>query len=316
MNNRAKIQLKIRDFYQRYKLIIFIILTIWTCIFVINRFLGKQNNNVLIPKTTYDPHVSVMNTNKEVPEKLQQPIESIISTYFNYCNTGEYSKAYDLLSEECKANYFNSYPLFEKYVKNIFGNTKKIYNIQNYSNIDKTYIYNIRILEDILANGSTTGYGYYEEKITIKTDEQNNLKLNIGNYISNETINIFAEDDYIKIEVLEKNIKYDSESYKVKFTNKSENPIVLLNNKEEFEIGIYIGDQTRAVNMPIGNISLNPNSSQTRTLEFPKFADDGKKSDIMIFNAIRVLQSYSGESSKYEQEINNAIKLYSLTLNL
>ncbi|HOZ54557.1 MAG TPA: hypothetical protein PK993_00710 [Clostridia bacterium] len=316
MNYRAKIQLKIRDFYQKYKLIIFIVLIIWTCIFVINRFLGNQNNNLLTPKTTYDPHVSVMNTNKEVPEKLQQPIQTIIDTYFNHCNNGEFQKAYDLISEECKSNYFTSYKLFENYAKEIFGNTKKIYNIQSYSNLDNTYIYKIKILEDILANGTTTGYGYYEEKITIKGDDSNNLKINIGNFVSKENINIFAEDEYLKIEVLGKTVKYDSEIYNVKFTNKSEYPIVLANNKEEFEIGIYIGDQTRAINLPIGNITLSPNSTQIRNLEFTKFVDDGKKSDVLIFNAIRVLQSYSGESSKYEQEINNAIKLYSLTLNM
>ena len=59
---------------------------------------------------------------------------------------------------------------------------------------------------------------------------------------------------------------------KVKITNKSEYPIVLANNKEEFEIGIYIGDQTRAANLPIANVILEPNSSQTRNLEFTKFA--------------------------------------------
>lgn len=316
MNTRAKVQLKIRDFYQRYKLIIFIVLIIWTTIFVINRFLGRQNNNSMSPETTYAPHVSVMNTNKEVPEKLHQPIETIIDTYVNYCNNGEFQKAYDLISDECKSSYFTSYKLFENYAKEIFGNTKKIYNIQSYSNLENTYIYKIRILEDILANGTTTGYGYYEEKITINAEDKNNLKLNIGNFVSEEDINIFAEDEYLKIEILGKTVKYDSEIYNVKFTNKSEYPIVLANNKEEFEIGIYIGDQTRAINLPIGNIALSPNSTQIRSLEFTKFADDGKKSDVMIFNAIRVLQSYSGESNKYEQEINNAIKLYSLTVNI
>lgn len=315
MNSKAKIQLKIRDFYQKYKIVIFVVLVIWTTIFIINRFLKDDNKNTS-PSTTYTPHVSVMDSSQQVPEKLQQPIVTLIDTYFNYCNKGEYENAYNMLSDECKTNYFNTLPKFEQYIKQIFGNGGKIYNLQDYSNLDNTYIYNIRILDNILANGTTSGYGYYEEKITIKGDKEDNLKLNIGNFIGQEGMNIFAEDDYLRIEILSKSVNYDTETYKVKITNKSEYPIVLANNKEEFEIGIYIGDQTRAANLPIANVILEPNSSQTRNLEFTKFADDGKTTCIMIFNAIRVLQSYSGESSKYEEEINNAIKLYSLTINL
>lgn len=316
MNSKAKIQLKIRDFYQKYKVIIFVVLIIWTTIFIINQFLKEDKNKNTAPSTTYTPHVSIMDDSKEVPQKLQQPIESLIDKYFNYCNNGEYENAYNMLSDECKNNYFTTQNSFEQYIKQIFGNGGKIYNIQDYSNLNKTYIYNIRILDNILANGTTTGYGYYEEKITIKGDNEDNLKLNIGNFIGQENMNIFAEDDYLRIEILGKTVNYDTETYKVKITNKSEYPIVLANNREEFEIGIYIGDQTRAVNLPVANISLDPNSSQTRDLEFTKFADDGKKTSIMIFNAIRVLQSYSGKAEKYQEEISNAIKLYSLTINL
>lgn len=316
MNSKAKIQLKIRDFYQKYKVIIFVVLIIWTTIFIINQFLKEDKNKNTAPSTTYTPHVSIMDNSEEVPQKLQQPIESLIDKYFNYCNNGEYENAYNMLSDECKNNYFTTQNGFEQYIKQIFGNGGKIYNIQDYSNLNKTYIYNIRILDNILANGTTTGYGYYEEKITIKGDKEDNLKLNIGNFIEQENMNIFAEDDYLRIEILGKTVNYDTETYKVKITNKSEYPIVLANNREEFEIGIYIGDQTRAVNLPVANISLDPNSSQTRDLEFTKFADDGKKTSIMIFNAIRVLQSYSGKAEKYQEEISNAIKLYSLTINL
>lgn len=316
MNNKAKIHLKIRDFYNKYKKVIFIILIIWTSIFVINRFLKDDFNANNTPSTTYNPHTSVMNQENVVPEKLQQPIEDLIKQYVTYCNNAEYENAYNMLTDECKTQVFGSLKNYEEYIKKIFGTGGKIYNIQDFSNLDNTYIYNVRILDDILANGTTNGYGYYEEKITITGTNSNDLKLNVANFVASENLTIFAEDDYLRIEILGKNIEYDKEIYRVKFTNKSEYPIVLANNREEFEIGIYIGDQTRQANLPIANLVVQPNSSQTIDLEFTKFADDGRQTSLMIFNAIRILQSYSGSADKYEKELNEAIKLYSLTLNL
>ena len=53
-----------------------------------------------------------------------------------------------MLTEDCKSYlYSNSVGQFKNYVDEIY-NTKKIYNIQNYSNTDDAYIYNIRILDE------------------------------------------------------------------------------------------------------------------------------------------------------------------------
>lgn len=316
MNNSAKIQLKIRDFFQKYKKIIFIVIIAWAIIFTINIFMGRQNTVDNGPSTTYTPHTTVMDTSDQVPEQLQNPIEDLIDKYFNYCNNGEYENAYNMLSQECKEAQYTTLSEFESYVKNIFGQGGKIYNIQSYSNLDKTYIYNIRILDNILASGTTQGYGYYEEKITIKGDKQENLELNIGDFIDKENLTIFGEDDYLKIEILKKVINYETETYTVKFTNKTEYPIVLASNNEELEIGILVDDQVRKANLMIANITIEAYQTQTRELEFTKFADDEKESEAMIFNAIRVLPTYSGNRDLYEQELNNAIKLYSLSIDL
>lgn len=316
MSYWTDIRLKIMKFWKKNRKIILVVLIVWTIIFSINQFLKSQKNKSTGPSTTYTPHVSVMDNTSEVPEKLQQPIVDILDQYFNYCNNGEYENAYNLLTDDCKKEVFSSLESFEAYIKNIFGQGGKIYNIQNYSNLEDTYIYNIRILDDILANGTTTGYGYYEEKITIIGDDKNNLKISISNFINNEEMNTFAEDDYMKIEITNKKVEYDSETYTVKITNKTEYPIVLANNLEDMEIAINIGDQFREIYMPFGNYVIYGNTTQTRDLTFTKFCDDGKTTSQLILNAIRVLESYSGNSENYEEEMNNAVKLYSLTIDL
>ena len=72
-----------------------------------------------------------------------------------------------------------------------------------YSIIDNKYIYSIRILDDILANGTTDGYYYYEEKL-ILIEENNEFKLSIGEYIGDENPHILIEDDNMILEVTNK----------------------------------------------------------------------------------------------------------------
>ena len=74
-----------------------------------------------------------------------------------------------MLSNEFKSKYCNTLDGFKSYVDELFDE-KKIYNIQNYSNVDNVYVYRIRLLEDILATGTTDGYEYKEEKIAIQKE--------------------------------------------------------------------------------------------------------------------------------------------------
>ena len=87
-----------------------------------------------------------MGTGEKVPEKLKEPINTTIDTYFNYCNNKQYNEAYAMVSDECKEVYFPKIEAFKEYIDIVF-NEKKIYYLQNFSNYNGMYIYRMRIME-------------------------------------------------------------------------------------------------------------------------------------------------------------------------
>ena len=313
---RTDIRIKWNRFFRKNGKKIIIGLIIWTIIIVINYILKYIDKDQLdIPSTTYTPHVTVLDNTESVPEKLEEPIENLVQTYFNYCNNGEYENAYNLLTDNCKSDVFaGNVDNFKQYVESIFQNKKRIYNIQSYSIVDKTYVYTIRILEDILATGTTDGYSYYEEKI-VMLEENGALKLSVYNYAGAQNIDTIAEDDFMKVEIIKKTMYYETEVYTVKFTNKTDHIIVIADRTETPEIAIDLGEQTRnIINLTYGNIVIWPNEVKTKELEFTKFYDDGVQTKSVILNAVRVLNSYTGKNSTLQSELDNAVKLYSITI--
>ena len=314
MDYFVALRLKAMNFYKRNKKKIFVFLIIWLIIFIINLILKNRPVKLPDPSTTYQPHVSVLDSEKEVPEKYREPIENLIDKYFNYCNSGEYEKAYNLITAECREKNYPTLEQFTSYVNHVFEGKKKIYNIQNYSIVDNKYIYDIRILDDILATGTNEGYYYYDEKIVL-IEENGNMKLSIAEYIGEEKMNAVSENDDIIVEVVNKSVDYETETYTVKVTNKTDKYVVIADNTQDNEIVLDLGSQTRRpTNMTYGNIIVKPNSSVTQTLVFDKFYDNGLKAQKLTFGQIRILNEYNYQTGTTQENMDSAVKLYGLEI--
>lgn len=312
----TSVRLKIINFFKKNRKIIFVALIIWLIIIIINYILKNQPQKLPEPSTTYTPHVSVMNSNQEVPEKYQKPIENLIDTYFNYCNNGEYERAYNLITEDCRKKNYPTLEEFVAYINKVFEGKKKIYNIQSYSIVDNKYIYNIRILDDILANGTTDGYYYYEEKIVL-IEENGEMKLSIAEYIGDENPNVAIEDDYIKVEVTNKSVDYETETYTLKITNKTDNYIVIADNTQTDEMVLDLGKQTRtANNSNLAFFFVSPNGMRNQQVTFNKYFDDGMEAQKIILSSVRVLKDYDWMQGTTEEQLNNAVKVYQLEIPL
>ena len=309
--NFLDLRLKVRNFFKKYKKLLIIIIIVWAIIIAINYFLKQLNENQK-PTTTYEPNKAVMD-DSEVPKALQEPINNLIGEFVGYCNDKNYETAYSMIDADCKEISYPTIDSFKAYVDNIYT-TKKIYNIQNFSNVDNNYIYNVRILDDIMATGTNgNGYLYYEEKFVLKDTDQG-LKLSIGGFIEKKDLNISTEDEYLKIEIPYKIVEYDTETYVVKVTNRTQNPIVLLDDSISNEIELSLGTQKRNMQNSSDNlIMVNARESKTVKLYFTKFVDDGNIPEKLMFNAVRVLQSYAGNE---QNTVDNAIDKYSLNIDL
>lgn len=309
-----KWRLKIRNFFKKYKRVIFIVLIVWLVIIAINFFLGHRSETPVL-NTTYNPHEVVLTSDTEVPEKLQTPIEDTIDDYINKCNNKDYSGAFELLTTDCKTHVFgDSLDNFTTYASSVFPN-KKRYSIQNYSNFGQAYIYNVKLIDDIIATGLTNqSYAYYEEKFAVK-EEDGKIKLNVNDYMGFNDLKKVAEDDYLKIRVENKEEFYSFEIYSVKITNKTDKKIVLYDGIVGNELSLISGqDERNPINVK-DTITLEPRETRTFEITFNKYYDESTKASEIAFNKIRIMtEQYTGTEETEEEELSKAERTYSITI--
>ena len=310
MGLKPDTRIKIRNFFKKYGKLIGIIAFVWFTIIAINSLL-KENNKIKEPTTTYTPHEAVLDSKEKAPTKVKSSMEEFIDKYINYCNNEQYTAAYNMLSDECK-DYFGSFSTYAAYVSNKFDQPK-IYSIQNYSNKDGKYIYNVKLYDDILATGLTNStYNYQQEKITASYDEDNNVVFSVGNYIGEVEINNVQENDYVKIDLLSKSVKYSTETYKVRITNRSENILVIKNGFAESEVVLQMDGEIREDIATNNKIIIEPGEENLAYFTFNKYYDDVKEAQNLIFNSIRVVENYIEDDPNED----NAIYKFSVQLGL
>ena len=306
-------RLKVRNFFKKYAKVIIFLLIIWLIIIFVNTFLSN-NTFKDFERTTYNEHEAILDSSTKVPEKLKQPINETVDTYFNYCNNKQYEEAYSMISDDCKKVYFPTIDRFKEYVDLVF-NEKKIYYLQNYSNYNDIYIYRMRIMEDLMATGLTgkDELYFYEEKIALK-EESGKITLSLRQLITIEDMDEIYEDSYVKIWVEQCNVFYEQENYKIKIKNKTSNTVVLADTQEKNEVLLQVGTENREANNDNLNIVIYPDETKEYTLKFTKFFDDESKTKGLLFNAVRILPKYSGFAELKEYELSKAEKLYSITI--
>ena len=314
MKPGTKILLALRNFWKKYWKYITIIAIVWIIVIIINNFLKNRVEEISITNT-YTPDTPVIDSGGSVPRTEREEVNNTIDIFFNYCNNKEYKNAYDMLTVACQEYMYNdSLEEFIQYVDSIYT-SKKIYNIQNYSNVDDVYIYDINILDDILSTGTTGGYQTYSEKIAI-VKEDGSMKISNQGYIGKTVFNnVYAEDNYVKISILNKNMSYQREEYAVEISNKTDGYIVIANGNVANEITLNLGDQTRpALDMINNPIIISPGKAANVFLLFDKYYDDGKTPTEMNFNLIRLYSN--NQETAIEGLSTNANTTYSMNISL
>ena len=308
-----KWRLKIRNFFKKYRKVILIVIVVWAVIMAINYYLKNQKEPEVL-NTTYTPHEVLLKSDTDVPEKLQTPIEDLIDDYVNKCNSKDYSGAFNLLTDECKTYVFDdSEDKFKEYVDSVF-NKEKRYSIQNYINYNGNYIYNIKIIDNIIKTGLTNQtYAFYEEKVAIKQDGKN-LKMSINDYMGHDDLKKLAEDDYMKIRIESRENYYSSQLYTIRITNKTEKELVLYDGIADNELTIQSEEDSRNASTVSATIALEPGETRTFKVRFAKYYDEKNKADTISFNKVRIMNDYSGNEQTEEEELSKAEKTYSISI--
>lgn len=311
MNLNSRVTLAVINFFKKYGKVILVTFTIWLAIFLFNRYLKNRPKDIKAT-TSYNPNEPIMDGGKQIPKKEVNRFSQAIEEYFNYCNSKDYEKAMNMLTDECKNGVFNNnIEEFKEHIDEIYTKNK-IYHIQNYSNIKDIYIYDMTILDDIAATGTTGEYEKYKEKIVVHNLEDG-IKLSIQGYVGKTNLGIEAEDDNMKVKVLYKEVSYSKEQYTIEIRNKTDTYILLSDDIGGDQITLNLGTQTRmALNTTNESIFLSPGQTKKVEILFTKYFDDGVIPEEINFNNVIILSKLGKEEIKDEDKI----KEYSFNVKL
>ncbi len=304
MNFKTKMTLAIRDFIKDYGKPTLIVLAVWFIIFTLNQYLITKPKEIKLLK--HDLNSPIMDDTKKVSVSNQRKIQAIVKEYFEYCNSKQYEKAYNLITEDCKHYvYLNDIENFKKYIDSIYNNNK-VYYLQNYSNVDDTYVYILGIMDDIESTGTTGGYKVYEERIAL-IKNNDTFEIACDNYIKNERIGIEKEDAFLKVNVASKELSYTREEYNLTITNLTDNDIIIANFDTNKEVELNLGNQLRsAMNIANSTFRVKPHETKTMSFIFRKYFDDENTPTQLRLNAVRIIANYD----------NSIMRNYSFNIDL
>lgn len=224
----------------RTKVIITIIIIIFIFIIIsLFNLLAKNQNEEKIMQAQnidYENTYKYYNESKSmvsggtVSEVNKNKFGDLLNSFLSYCQNHESEKAYGLLSKECKEIMYPTVQVFEKqYCDTKFPN-KKRYSFQSWTASD-TYIYMVKIFDDMLSTGTGSAQKYIQEYISI-VQEGENYKLNVNGLVGKINIGKQKNTEGIIINVKDRYVYMDYGVYTMKIKNNTENTILLDSRRE------------------------------------------------------------------------------------
>ncbi len=153
-------------------LIAFLIIVAIILIIVINILDSQKNDNVINETNSVISEEELAKARDEVVGTKSETtrIKTYIGQYFSYIEEKNYQKAYDLLYDSFKSNYFTSIEQFEQYIENKYP--KNI--VLNYTNIDRQgsiYIVTVEVINGLEITNK------FEQRIVIQENDLNDFNI-------------------------------------------------------------------------------------------------------------------------------------------
>ena len=263
----------------------------------------KSSNKIHTEAIISDTKISSQTANKN---------QTKIKNFIQFCNDGDINSAYSMLSQNCKNELFETAQEFKtKYVDKIFT-TKKQYNIENWisSSLGSTYKVTY-INDDMLQTGAVSNS--IKDYITIDLNDE----LNVLSYISNVKIEKVASNGIATINVIDKDVYADYETYNIKVINNSENTIMLNRKADNDKIYVtYSGSNTKytafITEIYEGNLTLEKNQTKYLSIKINKTYDGNIATKKIVFADIMNNKTEFNASN----DKNNYTNISSIQINL
>lgn len=226
---------------------------------------GTINNN--FNTITMESADSVI-SGEELTSK-QVSMAGIIEQFTEYCNAKNINEAYNMLSDECKEEMYNTVEIFTtNYYDKVFnGNIRKV-SVENWL----ANIYKVEFTEDFLATGVYSEDNVIQDYIRVIETDDGQYKLNINSYLGREEINKTRENDLISMTVLRSDTYMDYQTYTFSVTNKTSDEIIIDDREYtdsmylEDENGIQYGAYSQELSEP--ELTLSQNETKEITIKY------------------------------------------------
>lgn len=245
---------------------------------------------------------------KETSDEIQKTLENFLV----YCCNQQIEEAYSLLTDDCKEILYPSIKDFnDNYCKDIYEK-RRTYTFQSWSSVDHTYIYLVKIFEDMLSTGRDTTKNYLQDYITV-IYENGQYLLNINKFIKVKNIDKEKEVQDVKVRVISSQMYIDYEYYEIEITNNREKEIILDPLKEDNST--YVQDQNRVKIRALlyenkeEEFKIAPGETKKIKIKFNNSFIASNKISKVVFSSIildqeKYLQDEDKEDIKVQIEVN------------
>lgn len=233
----------------------------------------EDNESVVTGESIGSSHINTIGT-----------IEQLVQL----CNEQKVEEAYNLLSDECKEEVYPSLESFRNnYYNTIFNGKKKNISVENWAN----NIYKVTFEDDALSTGVYTAEGAIQDYITVVSTDNNELKLNINNYIGRREINKTNNAvSGVEITALNTDTYMDYQTFTFRVKNNT-NKTILLDDKFSTD-NMYItdsnGNQYTAYIHELSEAQLTVTPGETKDVTIKYYSRYGTTKTItqIIFNKV------------------------------
>lgn len=267
----------------------------------------KQSNteeNITEKEENYENQSKSLVSGGSVSKAHQKEFGQLIDNFLTYCKNHEPEKAYGLLSQDCKSVLYPNEELFEQqYYKNKFSGEKK-YSFQSWTSTD-TYIYLVKIFNNMLATGKGSSQSYIQEYISI-VKENDTYKLNVDGFIGKVQRNVEETKNGVSIKINNSEIYMDYEMVNLTIKNDTENVVVLDSRNDTGTMYLVDSNKNKSESMAYENneedFIIDSGEEKKITIKFSNPYNEKVVAKKYVFSDIRT--NNGGDIEEIEVNVN------------
>lgn len=282
----------VRNFLKKHgvKLLLFVIIVLF--ILTINMYFKYSKRQE--PISTKIKYSSVINRQEKVTPKEYNFVNNVIDQFILFCQSEEYEKAYDMISEDCKKNIFPNIDEFKRYAMTNFPK-QALHETIFYSRAEGVSIYQVKVFNDFLKSGLTREKLTYIDLKMSMVNENGKKKLNVAGYMGSEKLASVFENQYIKVDIVERRKFYSTEIYNIKIKNRTEYDLIIETEDGSRGIFLDVGIEQRKDKNNDDILRLGAYATKTFYPIFSKFVDSKESSKNINIPNIKFVKNVDGK---------------------